>query len=72
MPRVQRMIGIIVCGGLLLIPQVVCFAVAPPAMMKVADFIRLCFPLTFYVLVNLCIDEGRERERECAAQKKQR
>jgi hypothetical protein len=70
MARVQRMIGIVVCGGLLLIPQVVCFVGAPPNMMKVADFIRLCFPLTFYVLVNLCIDEGRARERERAVQEK--
>jgi hypothetical protein len=32
--------------------------------MRAADFVRLCFPLTFYVLVNLCIEEGRARERE--------
>ncbi len=33
--------------------------------MKAMHFIRLLFPLTFYVLANLLIDEGRERaERE--------
>jgi hypothetical protein len=32
--------------------------------MRAADFVRLCFPLTFYLLVNLSINEGRARERE--------
>jgi hypothetical protein len=63
MDRIPRTVGIIFCGGILLFPQIVCFVGAPPNIMKVADFVRLCFPLTFYVLVNLCIDEGRARER---------
>ena len=49
---------------MLLFPQVACFIEVPQGIMKAANFVRLCFPLTFYVLVNLCFDEGRARERE--------
>lgn len=64
MGKVARMVGIVVCGGMLLVPQVVCFVGASPGIMKAADVMRLCFPLTFTLLVQVCIDEGRARERE--------
>ena len=62
-PKPLRVIGIIVCGLMLLAPQLVCFTGARPRVMAVMHFISLLFPLSFYVLTNMCIDEGRERER---------
>ncbi len=65
MNNAPRAIGIFLCGVMLLIPQVACYLDTPPALMKVVHFISLLFPLTFYVLANLLIDEGRARaERE--------
>ena len=72
MGKIARIVGIVFCGVMLLVPQVVCFVGASPGIMKAADVLRLCFPLTFCVLVGLCIDEGRARERERADQEKVR
>lgn len=72
MSKIARIVGIVFCGAMLLIPQVVCFVGASPDIMKAADVLRLCFPLTFSVLVGLCIDEGRARERERADREKLR
>ena len=72
MGKVTRMVGIVVCGGMLLVPQVVCSVGASPGIMKAADVVRLCFPLTFTVLVQLCMEEGRARERERADREKAR
>jgi hypothetical protein len=58
-----RVIGIIVCGAMLGVPPMVCFIGASARVMAVMHFISLLFPLTFYVLSNLFIDEGRARER---------
>ena len=63
MNKIQRGIGIVLCGGMLLAPQVVCFLDASSNLMKWMNLVRLLFPLTFYVLANLLIDEGRARER---------
>jgi hypothetical protein len=62
-PKPLRVIGIIVCGAMLGVPPVVCFTGASTRVMEVMRFISLLFPLTFYVLSNLFIDEGRARER---------
>ena len=64
MGKIPRMIGIVFCGVMLLVPQSVCFIGAPPNIMKAADVVRLCFPLWFVLLVQISIDEGRARERE--------
>jgi hypothetical protein len=61
--KTLRITGIVVCGGLLLAPQVVCYLNASPGLLKWMNLVRLLFPLTFYVLANLLIDEGRARER---------
>jgi hypothetical protein len=58
-----RIIGIIVCGAMLGVPPMVCFTGASARVMEVMHLISLLFPLTFYVLSNLFIDEGRARER---------
>jgi hypothetical protein len=58
-----RVIGIIVCGAMLGVPPMVCFLGASTRVMEVMHFVSLLFPLTFYVLSNLFIEEGRARER---------
>jgi thiosulfate reductase cytochrome b subunit len=62
-PKPLRVIGIILCGLALLVPQAVCFSGARPHVLEVMHFISLLSPLTFLILTCLCIDEGRERER---------
>lgn len=72
MNKAPRVVGIVICGAILLIPQVVCYLDAPPAIVKAAHFLSLLFPLTFYALANLFIDEGRARERERIASEARR
>lgn len=62
-PRTPRVIGIILCGALLFVPQMLCYRSAPHDASSVASILFFGFPVVFYVLANLWIDEGRERER---------
>ena len=63
MNKSYRTVGIVLCGIMLLAPQVACFLDASPNLMRWMNLLRILFPLTFYVLANLLIDEGRARER---------
>jgi hypothetical protein len=63
MPKPFRVMGIVICVVMMLVPQLVCFTGASPRVMEVAHFISLRSPLTFFILVQVCIDEGRARER---------
>ncbi len=69
-PKPLRVTGIILCGLMLLVPPGMCFTGAQPRWMELAHLISILSPLPFLVLVALCIDEGRERERERAEEEK--
>lgn len=58
-----RVMGIIICGAMLGVPPLVCFTGASTRVMGVMHFVSILFPLTFYVLSYLFIEEGRARER---------
>lgn len=62
-PKTPRVIGIILCGVLLFAPQVRCYRSVPHDALSVASVLFFGFPVIFYLLANLWIDEGRERER---------
>jgi hypothetical protein len=62
-PKPLRVTGIVVCGLLLLLPPGICWIVASPQIMKLMHFISLISPVPFVLLVLVCIDEGRARER---------
>jgi hypothetical protein len=66
--RALRVVGGIVCAIALFAPQVYVGPNRNPV--GVVSVLHYAFPLVFYVLVNLCIDEGRARER--AAQERRR
>lgn len=56
-----RILGILLCGGLLAAPTV---ASSPERLQPMAlDVIRALFPLWIGWLIQLSIDEGRSRER---------
>ena len=59
--RTLRVVGGILCAVALFVPQVVAGGNRSP--IGVISVLHYAFPLVFYVLVNLCIDEGRARER---------
>ena len=59
--RALRVVGGIICAVALFVPQM--YAGGNRAPIGVISALHYAFPLVFYVLVNLCIDEGRARER---------
>jgi hypothetical protein len=64
-PSVPRAIGIIACAVVLFVPQAGWYRCATYDTLNVVALLHFAFPVAFYILVNLCIDEGRERaERE--------
>lgn len=62
-PKPLRVAAIIVCGVLLAAPAVVCFRGASPGTLRAMEVLHVLFPITFGVLVQACIAEGRARER---------
>jgi hypothetical protein len=62
-PRIPRAIGIILCGVALFVPQVRWDRSGQYDTFNVIAVLHFAFPVFFYVLVNLSIDEGRDRER---------
>lgn len=70
--KLLRVACIVVCGALLAAPGLVCFRGAAPGTMRAIEVIHTLFPVTFVVLVQACIAEGRAQERERAARGKQR
>jgi hypothetical protein len=63
MDKPLRIVGIAICGAMLGVPPMVCFTGAPVRVMAVMHFVSVLFPVTFYILSTLFIEEGRERER---------
>jgi hypothetical protein len=70
-PKPLRVAGIIICGVMLAAPAIACFRATPPGSMKVMDFVHVLFPLWFILLVQICIDEGRARERQRSSTQQQ-
>ena len=62
-PKPFRVMAIILCGLMLLVPPGVCFTGASERVMRAMHVINMLAPLPFCILVLVCIDEGRERER---------
>ncbi len=60
-PRPLRIFGILLCGGLLAAPTVANYH--EPLQPMGLNVIRALFPLWIALLIQLCIDEGRARER---------
>lgn len=64
LPKPLRVVGILGCGALLAAPTIACFHLPLQGQWVGLDVIRTLFPIWFYLLVQICIDEGRARERE--------
>ncbi|WP_438024117.1 hypothetical protein [Sorangium sp. So ce233] len=59
--RPLRILGMLLCGGLLAAPAVAGYH--EPLQPMALDVIRALFPLWIALLIQLSIDEGRARER---------
>jgi hypothetical protein len=62
-PKPLRIVGIILCAVMLGAPPAVCFTGASPRLMHTMRTVSVLFPVTFYLLSILFIEEGRARER---------
>jgi hypothetical protein len=58
-----RVFGMIVCMVLIILPSWLCFRAPHPQMSKPIDVIFALLPVVVFVFGQLCIVEGRARER---------
>jgi len=58
-----RVFGIIVCMVLIILPSALCFRGPHPQISKSIEFIFALLPVVVFVFGQLCIAEGRARER---------
>lgn len=70
-PKPLRVVGIVACGFLLAAPALVCFRGMPSRPITPMGVIQALYLLWITLLVQLSIDEGREREHKRAERARQ-
>jgi hypothetical protein len=63
MQKVPRVLAMLASGGVIVASNVLSYLSAPRGSFGVVDLLHFSLPLTIYVFANLCMDEGRARER---------